>query len=149
MSSLKSAKQHLLLSFSPPHTVLHKTGNSMATLISQSCDKLQPSFCLSRGYGAIWRWPECLWTSDKPQKQATAKNFQNQYMPALLVHVYSYRLMVKSLPYWCVCGHQPFLKSSHVCIMRYMIQDKYISVQNLASYVHPLIVNHSITDTGL
>ena len=38
----------------------------MAKPISQSCGKLQPAVCLSRGYGASL-------TSDKPQKQAKAK----------------------------------------------------------------------------
>ena len=45
----------------------------MAKLISQSCGELQPAVCLSRGYATIWRRPIHSWTSDKPQKQATAK----------------------------------------------------------------------------
>ena len=45
----------------------------MAKHTSQSCDELQPAVCLSRGYVAIWKPPEHSWTSDRPEKQATAK----------------------------------------------------------------------------
>ena len=34
---------------------------------------VQLAVCLSRGHGTIWRQPEHLRTSDKPQKQDTAK----------------------------------------------------------------------------
>ena len=45
----------------------------MAKLISQMCGELQPAVCLSRGYVAIWRRLKHSWTSDRHQKQATAK----------------------------------------------------------------------------
>ena len=51
----------------------HKAANSMAKLIIQSCGEWQLAVCLSRRDGAIWRWHEHLWMSNKPQKQATAK----------------------------------------------------------------------------
>ena len=53
--------------------ISHKAAKSMAKLISQSCGELQQAVCLPRGYGVIWRRSEHSWTSDKPQKQATAK----------------------------------------------------------------------------
>ena len=53
--------------------ISHKAVNSVAKHISQSYGELQPAVCLSRGDGAIWRLFEHSWTSDKPQKQATAK----------------------------------------------------------------------------
>ena len=45
----------------------------MAKHISQLCGESQMAFCLSRGDGAILRILERSWTSNKPQKQATAK----------------------------------------------------------------------------
>ena len=79
----------------------------------QSCGELQPAVCLSRGYVAIWRPPEHLWTSDKSEKQATAKaaevyNFQHRYLPELLVNVYSYCLTMKSVSWCCVRGRWLF-----------------------------------------
>ena len=53
--------------------ISQKAAKSMAKLISQLCGELQLAVCLSRGDGAIERRPKHLWTSDKPQKQATAK----------------------------------------------------------------------------
>ena len=67
----------------------------MAKLISQSYGELQPAVCSPRGYAAIWRWPVHSWTSEKPQKQ-------------LLVNVYSYCLMMKSVSCCCVRGSQLF-----------------------------------------
>ena len=46
--------------------------------------------------------------SDKPQKQATANNFQHQYLAKLLVNVYSYCLMVKKVSCCCVRGSRLF-----------------------------------------
>ena len=77
----------------------------MANFISQSCGELQPAVCLPRGDATIWRRPKHLWTFDKPQKQATAKaakaTFSIKYLPELLINVYSYRLMMKSVSYCC------------------------------------------------
>ena len=81
----------------------------MAKLISQSCGELQLAVCLPRGYGAIWRWPEHSWTSDKTSHSKSSQgNFQHQYLPELLVNVYSYRLMVKSVSCCCVRGRHLF-----------------------------------------
>ena len=96
-------------------------------LISQSCDKLQPAVCLPRRYAAIWRWPEHSWTSDRPQKQATAKAVQatfsiNTYLPELLVNVYSYNLLVKSVSYCCVRGSRLFSNPvKYTCVALYFI----------------------------
>ena len=61
----------------------------MANLISQWCGETPPVVCLSRGDRAICRTPEHSWTSDKSQKQATAKaaltNFQHQYLSELVI----------------------------------------------------------------
>ena len=38
-------------------------------------------------------------------------NFQYHYLPELSVNVYSYRLIIKSMPYCCVHGSMAFLKS--------------------------------------
>ena len=76
----------------------------MAKLVSQSCGKLQLSNGLSRGDGAIRRPPEHLWTSNKPQKQATATGKLSVPIPAWIVNVYSYCLMVKSMSCCCVLG---------------------------------------------
>ena len=49
MFSLKPAKWHPLVSFTPPHTIqLNPWPNSSAKLISQLCGELQPAVCLSR-----------------------------------------------------------------------------------------------------
>ena len=69
------------------------------------------SVCLSREDGAIERPPKHQQTSDKPQKQATAKAARaifgtNTYLqlPELLVNVYSYQVMVKGVSCCCMCG---------------------------------------------
>ena len=67
-STLKRAKWHPLVPFSLPYIT-----QSIVKFISQSCGKLQPAVCLSRGYRAIWRPPKHWWMSNKPQKQATTK----------------------------------------------------------------------------
>ena len=100
--------------------ISHKAPKSMAKLICQSSGELQPAVCLSRGDGAIWRPPEHLWMSDKPQKQAIAKvalatfcYFQHQYLAELSLNAYKYHLMVKSVTCYCVQRIQLF-KSSHI-----------------------------------
>ena len=112
----------------------------MAKLVSQSCGELQPAVCLSRGNGAILRRPEHSWTSGKPQKQATAKaanqgNFQHQYMPQLLVNVYSYRLMVKSVSCCCVRGRRLF--SNPVTFMN--LQTSYLQ-SNLSKNLQAVLI---------
>ena len=84
----------------------------MAKLISQLCGELQPAVCLSRKDGAIWRSPKQSWMSDKPQKQTTAKTawatFSTKYLSELLVSLFSYCVMVKSVSCCCVCGRWIF-----------------------------------------
>ena len=105
--------------------ISHKAAKSMAKLISQSCGELQLAVCFSRGDGAIWRPLKHSWTSDKPQKQNQSKNslgnFQYQYLPKLLVNVYSYCLMVKSVLLYA--WKQAFLKSGHIYIVIQLIMD--------------------------
>ena len=54
-------------------------------------------------------------------------NFQHQYLPELLVNVYSYLLMVKSVSCCCVCGRRLFsvqvtyMCKSHICVCVYHI----------------------------
>ena len=72
-STMKTAKWDPLVPFSPPHIntkQLNPWPNSSASHIM----KLLLVVCLSRGDGAIWRPPEYLWMSEKPQKQATTKS---------------------------------------------------------------------------
>ena len=83
----------------------------MAKLISQWCGELQPTIYLSRRYGAIWRQLKHLWMSNKPHvetetshSKSSLGNFPHQYLSELLVNVYSYHLMVKSVSWCCVCG---------------------------------------------
>ena len=45
----------------------------MANFISQLYGDFQLAVCLSKGDKAIWRQPEHLWMSNKPQKQTTSK----------------------------------------------------------------------------
>ena len=66
-SQIASIGAHFHLSIS------HKAAKSMAILITQSYGELQLAVCFLKEYPAIWRWYEHSWTSDKPQKQATAK----------------------------------------------------------------------------
>ena len=82
----------------------------MSKLISQLCGELQPAFCLSRRYEAIRRQPEHSWTSAMTSlrnklQQSSLGNFQHQYVAELLVNVYSYRLMVKSVSCCCFIWH--------------------------------------------
>ena len=45
----------------------------MAYIINQSCGDFQQGSCLYKPTSGIQWTPEHLWTSDKPQKQASAK----------------------------------------------------------------------------
>ena len=69
--TLKNAKWYPLVPF---HLHMsHTAANSMATFISQLCGELQLVVCWLRGDRIIKRSSKHLWTSDKPQKQATSK----------------------------------------------------------------------------
>ena len=104
-------------------TYQHKAAKSMAKLISQSYQELLLVVCLSRGDEAIWRPPEHLWMSEKPQKQATIKislgNVQHQYLAELFVKVYSYCLIVKNVSWCCVRGSWSFSNPVTSCMCSY------------------------------
>ena len=55
------------------HSNCHKTAKSMAYIINQSYGDFQQGGCLYGPTGGIQWTPEHSWTSDKPQKQASAK----------------------------------------------------------------------------
>ena len=88
----------------------------MTKLISQSCGELQPTVCLSRGCGAIWRRPKYSWTSETSHSKSSPSNFQHHHWPKLLVNVYVYHLMVKSVSCCCVRGSRPTQIQSHLCL---------------------------------
>ena len=86
--------------------ISHKAVKSMAKLIDQLCGELWLAVCLL----CHLKTTEHSWTSDKPQRQASAKyrlgkfHDQHQYLREFLVNLYSYCLMVKSVPCcWKVC----------------------------------------------
>ena len=54
-------------------TILISTYHTKSQFISQTGGELQPTVCLSIGDGTIYKSPKHFWTSDKSQKQATAK----------------------------------------------------------------------------
>ena len=92
----------------------------MAKRISQLCDELQLTDCFSWGNGAIWRTPKHSLTSDKLQKQATAKatweTFSTNNMGELLVNVYSHRW------WWKVCLDVVCMDTSFSQIQSHIIQ---------------------------
>ena len=55
------------------------------------------------------------------RNKSSPGNFQHQYLPELLVNVYSYRLMLKSVSCCCVHGIQlfsnPVTYKEHYCIL--------------------------------
>ena len=51
---------------------------------------------------------DVLQASETSHSKSSPGNFQHQYLPELLVNVYSYRLVVKSVPSCCVCGSRLF-----------------------------------------
>ena len=58
-----------------PHCTLklsHNIAKSMAYIINQSCGDFQQDGCLYKPTSGIQWTPEHSWTSDKPQKQASA-----------------------------------------------------------------------------
>ena len=100
MSSLKIAKWHPLVSFSPPH--ITKAAKAMPKLISQSCGELKwiwSHLKASRALVDAWQ------TSETSQSKSSLGNFQHQYLAELLV-VYSYRLMMKSVSMLRTCMHR-------------------------------------------
>ena len=83
----------------------------MTKLISQK------AICSSRGDGAIWRPPEHSWTSDKPQKQATAKAPWATFSTNIWLNC---QVLCAAIIWWWKCAlllcawKAAFLKSSHI-----------------------------------
>ena len=76
------------------------------------------------------------WTSDKPQKQATAKAARatlsiNTWLPVaeLLVNVYNYCLMVKSVSCCCVRGRWHFSNLVTLILSLVKSQDQYTLIE--------------------
>ena len=87
-----------------------KAAKRMSKLISQLCVELQPAICLSRRYGAFEGDPSThrhLTSSETNHSKSSLGNF-HQYLAELLVNVYSYHLVVKSVSCCCVCGRRIF-----------------------------------------
>ena len=74
---------------------------------------------------------------NKPQ-QSSQGNFQHQYMPQLLVNVYSYRLMVKSVSCCCVRGRRLFSNPVTFVIINKLVP------QLLGHFIIKLIILDSI-----
>ena len=75
---------------------------------------------------------------NKPQ-QSSLGNFQHQYLPELLVNVYSYHLMVNSVTLCCVRGR--WLFSNLVTYSTCYVREQKINVLSLICYYHPDIIN--------
>ena len=58
----------------------------------------------------------CLTSLRNKPQQSSQGNFQHQYMPQLLVNVYSYRLMVKKCVLLLCAWKASFLKSGHIYV---------------------------------
>ena len=83
----------------------------MAELISQLCGQLQPAVCLSRicsHLKATCTVVDVWQASETSHRKSSPGNFQHQYLAELLVNVYSYRLMVKSVSSCCMRGSRLF-----------------------------------------
>ena len=92
------------------HTKSHKVAKSMANLDNHVLIYSWVSACP--------REMELLWTSAKPQKQATAKAAWATFSTnicLILVNVCSYHVMVKCVCCSCEHGSQLFRKSSDIC----------------------------------
>ena len=105
-STLKTAKWcSLVLHMS------HKVAISIVKLITQSCGEFTTSCPLVKERGSHLRTNVALtdiWkASEASQSKSSLGNLQHQYLPQLLINVYSYRLMKKSVSCCCV-------KSSHI-----------------------------------
>ena len=77
--------------------ILHKTAEPMVKFISHMCGKLQLAVRLSREDETIYRLPKHSWMSDKPQKQATAKQPEQPSAPIPTWTEYSHCVMVKTV----------------------------------------------------
>ena len=105
-SSLKPANWHPLVSFSPPHITqsswIHsQTHQPVVWWITASC-LLVKGICshlkTTRTLVDVWK------ASETSHSKSSPGNFQHQYLAELLVNMYSYRLMVKSVSCCCVRG---------------------------------------------
>ena len=96
------------------HYISHKAAKSVAKLISQLCGELQPAVYLSRGYVAIWRWPEHSLMFDRPQNQATAEAAWATFILAWIVSQCAQLLFDGEKCVLLLCVWKPaFLKYSH------------------------------------
>ena len=96
--------------------ISNKAAKSMTKLNIQLWGELQPAACLSRGWSHLkttWALMDIWQASETSHRKSSLGNFQHQYVPEFLVNVYSYCLMVKSLPYCCVCGSRLFSNHQH------------------------------------
>ena len=111
----RSGEQRLRLHYNQPNGIhwchfhlhtSHKAVKSMAKLIGQSVNYSQLSACqgicshlkATRTLMDVWQ------TSETSYSKSSPANFQHQYLVELLVNVYSYCLMVKSVSCCCVRG---------------------------------------------
>ena len=73
--------------------------------------------------------------SETSHSKSSQGNFQPQYWPELLVNVYSYRLMVKSVSCCCVCGRHLFSNPVTITgIIMYIIAT--LSVYHSCAYMY-------------
>ena len=81
--------------------------NSPASqVVNYSCCLLVKGICrqlkATRTLVDVWQ------ASETSHSKSSPNVFQHQYLPELLVNVYGYHLMVKSLTLCCVCGRWLF-----------------------------------------
>ena len=83
---------------------LHKSSASRVVNYNQlsACQGEMEPFKTTLAFVDIWQ------ASEASHNKSSLGNFQHQYLGELLVNVYSYHLMVKSVSYYCVHGKQLF-----------------------------------------
>ena len=64
---------------------------------------------------AIWALVDVWQASETSHSKSSQGNFQHQYLPELLVKVYSYPLVVKKCVLLLCAWKASFLKSGHIC----------------------------------
>ena len=112
-STMKTAKWHPLVLFSAPHSCHTKLLNPWPNSSASHVVKLITAGCLL----VKGRWNHLKTThvlmdawqaSETSHSKSILGNFQYQCLPELLVDVYSYRLIEKSVSCCCVCGRWLF-----------------------------------------
>ena len=141
----KTAKWHSLVPFSPPYTLYYtkqpnpwpNSSASCAVNYSQlfACQGIWNHLQVTQALVDVWQ------TSETSHSKSSLGNVQHQYLAELLVNVYSYCLMVKSVSCYCVHGSRLFSNPVTYIISQYlyMTLQWFFEILDIMWFIHSIL----------